>query len=58
MFKDRLARFKTKNQGKKKSLYWLTFFCPGINVMLTIGFWFMAFCDDSTVDLIMSNRDE
>lgn len=58
-FKDRLRRFQTEPKGKKKKyLYWLMFFCPGINVIFTIVVWIMAFCDDTTVELITSQWDK
>lgn len=60
VFKDNLRRFKKKREKpKKNSIFkWLIFFCPGINVLVTIGLWYMAFCDDATVELITLLWDE
>lgn len=56
VFKDNLRRFKKKHEKSKKNgiFKWMIFFCPGINVLVTIGFWYMAFCDDATAELITS----
>lgn len=60
VFEDRIKRFKTESvtPKKKKRGFWLLFFCPGINAMLMIGLWFMALCDNQTVELIVSSKQD
>lgn len=59
-FKDNLRRFNKKHEKPKKNgiLKWMMFFFHGINVLITIGFWYMALCSDDTVELMMSKYDE
>ncbi len=60
VFKDNLRRFKKKHEKSKKNgiFKWMIFFCPGINVLVTIVFWYMAFCDDAIAELITLQWDE
>lgn len=58
VFKDRLKRFQRDQAKKTRYRNGLLFFCPVINVGLTVGFWYMALCDDTEAQLLMLNADD
>lgn len=55
VFKDSLKRFcvNAKEIKPKYRNIWIFFF-PGVNILFVLLLWFMAFCDDETVQLIIN----